>query len=287
MVHIWTPTSAQRSLSPQRSHHIHHRLSESKATLTQYARELGARVEGNLTEDVTHLIADRPGSEKYRFALELGMHIINPDWILQVREAWLAGQDVDAEELERHHQLPALSNTTICFSAVAPLERRSLSALAKELGATVSDDCASTAPSPISSRPPPTLARPEAWSIFSPFSTDHATVETAAENRLLHASWQCVPNGSPTVSRLEAVSASKPTRSSSSFQSETNALHSSKRRVRSCLRPSFVNKNPSLCHSKVPSSLRAAPSWLWLRSDGTMAPIRATQKTPKTTSLSQ
>uniref|UniRef100_V5F340 BRCT domain-containing protein n=1 Tax=Kalmanozyma brasiliensis (strain GHG001) TaxID=1365824 RepID=V5F340_KALBG len=115
-------------------------LSESKASLTQCARELGARVEGNLTEDVTHLIADRPGSEKYRFALELGMHIVSPAWILDIRDAWLKGEDVDAEELEQHHQLPALSNTTLCFSAVTGAERRRLVALATELGATVSDE---------------------------------------------------------------------------------------------------------------------------------------------------
>ncbi|SPO20864.1 related to DNA topoisomerase II binding protein [Ustilago trichophora] len=115
-------------------------LSEVKSSLTQYARELGARVEGNLTEDVTHLIADRPGSEKYRFALELGMHIVSPEWILDVREAWLSGEDVDAQDLERKHQLPALSNITICFSALGGAERRRLVALAQELGATVSDE---------------------------------------------------------------------------------------------------------------------------------------------------
>ncbi|SPO19950.1 related to DNA topoisomerase II binding protein [Ustilago trichophora] len=115
-------------------------LGDVKSSLTQYARELGARVEGNLTEDVTHLIADRPGSEKYRFALELGMHIVSPEWILDVREAWLSGEDVDAEELELKHQLPALSNITICFSALGGAERRRLVALAQELGATVSDE---------------------------------------------------------------------------------------------------------------------------------------------------
>ncbi|GAC95611.1 hypothetical protein PHSY_003187 [Pseudozyma hubeiensis SY62] len=115
-------------------------LSEVKATLTQYARELGARVEGNLTEDVTHLIADRPGSEKYRFALQLGMHIISPNWILDVRQAWLAGDDVDAEQLEHQHRLPALSNTTVCFSALTGADRRNCVALAREMGATVSDE---------------------------------------------------------------------------------------------------------------------------------------------------
>lgn len=115
-------------------------LGDSKSTLTQYARELGARVEGNLTEDVTHLIADRPGSEKYRFALELGMHIVSPNWIVQVRNAWLSGEDVDAEHLEQQHQLPALNNTIICFSALGGSERRTLVALAKALGATVSDE---------------------------------------------------------------------------------------------------------------------------------------------------
>lgn len=115
-------------------------LGDVKAALTQYARELGARVEGNLTEDVTHLIADRPGSEKYRYALELGMHIVSPGWILDARDAWLQGEDIDAEELEQKHLLPPLSNTTVCFSAVAGAERRKLVALAKQLRATVSDE---------------------------------------------------------------------------------------------------------------------------------------------------
>ena len=115
-------------------------LGDVKQSLTQYARELGARVEGNLTEDVTHLIADRPGSQKYRFALELGMHIVSPNWILDLRDAWLSGEDVDAEQLEHQHQLPALSNTTICFSALTGAERRNAVALARQLGATVSDE---------------------------------------------------------------------------------------------------------------------------------------------------
>lgn len=115
-------------------------LSEAKAALTQYARELGARVEGNLTEDVTHLIADRPGSQKYRFALDLGMHIVSPDWIHAVRNAWLQGDDVDAHQLEQQHLLPPLSNTIICFSSLQATERRRLVQIAHSLGAVVSDE---------------------------------------------------------------------------------------------------------------------------------------------------
>ncbi|SPO42925.1 related to DNA topoisomerase II binding protein [Moesziomyces antarcticus] len=115
-------------------------LSEAKAALTQYARELGARVEGNLTEDVTHLVADRPGSQKYRFALDLGMHIVSPDWIHAVRDAWLQGDDVDALQLEQQHLLPPLSNTTICFSSLQAAERRRLVQIAHSLGAVVSDE---------------------------------------------------------------------------------------------------------------------------------------------------
>ncbi|PWZ02735.1 hypothetical protein BCV70DRAFT_196983 [Testicularia cyperi] len=115
-------------------------LGESKVSLTHYAKELGARVEGNLTEDVTHLIADRPGSEKYRFALELGMHIVSPDWITQVRERWLQGEDVDAEALQTTYNLAALQNTTVCFAGLSGSERRRLAILAQQLGATVSEE---------------------------------------------------------------------------------------------------------------------------------------------------
>ncbi|PWN49906.1 hypothetical protein IE53DRAFT_122024 [Violaceomyces palustris] len=114
-------------------------IGELKPTLAKHASQMGARVEGNLTEDVTHLVARTPGSEKYRCALSLGMHIVRPDWILQMRERWLQGEDVDPQKLQEQHRLKALEGLTISFSALPSDQRRALKALAQSLGATVSE----------------------------------------------------------------------------------------------------------------------------------------------------
>ncbi|EPQ32485.1 uncharacterized protein PFL1_00679 [Pseudozyma flocculosa PF-1] len=115
-------------------------LGEAKLTLTAYATEMGAQVEGNLTEDVTHLIAERPGSEKYRCALELGMHIVHPDWITEMREKWLDGQDVDPEDLQDAYRLRPLEGVTLAFAGCSTADRRAFKKLASALGATVSNE---------------------------------------------------------------------------------------------------------------------------------------------------
>ena len=115
-------------------------LGDAKSTLTKYASQMGAQVEGNLTEDVTHLIAEQPGSEKYRCALELGMHILHPDWITECRSLWLQGDDVDPEKLQERHRLKPIQGIVLSLAGLSSPERRAMRSLATSIGARVSDD---------------------------------------------------------------------------------------------------------------------------------------------------
>lgn len=44
-------------------------------------QQLGGEYSGDLTTDATHLIAGTTGSDKYRVAVELGMHVVQEGWI--------------------------------------------------------------------------------------------------------------------------------------------------------------------------------------------------------------
>lgn len=87
--------------------------------LVEMAEQLGAQVHKNLTSEVTHLVARVPGSEKYRCAIRFPMHVVRPEWLHLVREAWLAGEDaVDVDWLAHETKLGAFEGMCIALSGV-------------------------------------------------------------------------------------------------------------------------------------------------------------------------
>lgn len=70
---------------------------EEKAKLIEYATTMGAQIQGNLTEDATHLVAQEPGSEKYNCAIRLGLPILKPEWLKELRACWTKAIDYDFE----------------------------------------------------------------------------------------------------------------------------------------------------------------------------------------------
>ena len=89
------------------------------------ARHMGARVQLDLTSEVTHLIARAPGSEKYTWALRFHMQVVRPEWLYQVREAWLSGEDhVDADALAAANRLGALEGMRVALSGVDDTAQR-------------------------------------------------------------------------------------------------------------------------------------------------------------------
>lgn len=90
-----------------------------KRELVDIAEQLGARVHKNLTSEVTHLVARQPGSEKYKCAVRFHMHVVRPEWLYLVREAWLAGEDaVDIAQLADESRLGALEGMHVALSGV-------------------------------------------------------------------------------------------------------------------------------------------------------------------------
>ena len=102
----------------------------SQRELTAIALQLGGAVETHLTSAVTHLVARRPGSEKYRWAVRFGMHVVTPEWLYAAHDAWLAGDDtIDTETLDQTHRLGAFTGFYIALSGIDDAaERETLAA---------------------------------------------------------------------------------------------------------------------------------------------------------------
>ncbi|KAI0353702.1 hypothetical protein OH77DRAFT_1505190 [Trametes cingulata] len=95
-----------------------------KTSLFKLALELGAQSVSDLTDRVTHLIAEEPGSAKYRCALENRIPIMHPSWITESHKIWLRGDDVHVDESIRQYRLPPFSGVVLCVSGIEDVNRR-------------------------------------------------------------------------------------------------------------------------------------------------------------------
>ncbi|KAI0750029.1 hypothetical protein C8Q80DRAFT_1102390 [Daedaleopsis nitida] len=97
---------------------------KDKTSLFKLALELGAQSVTNLTDQVTHLVSEGPGSPKYKCALEHRIPIMHPSWIIESHKVWLRGDDVDVQESVRQHRLPTFLGVILCVSGMDDVSRR-------------------------------------------------------------------------------------------------------------------------------------------------------------------
>ncbi|KAI0695513.1 hypothetical protein C8T65DRAFT_698690 [Cerioporus squamosus] len=95
-----------------------------KTSLFKLAIELGAQCVSDLTDRVTHLIAEEAGSPKYRCALENRIPIMHPSWIIESHKVWLHGDDVDVPFSIKQHRLPPFTGVVLCVSGIEDVSKR-------------------------------------------------------------------------------------------------------------------------------------------------------------------
>ncbi|KAI0763303.1 hypothetical protein BD413DRAFT_211081 [Trametes elegans] len=78
----------------------------------------------DLTDKVTHLIAEEAGSPKYRCALENGIPIMHPSWIIDSHRIWLRGDDVDVKQSVERYRLPPFNGIVLCITGIKEMHRR-------------------------------------------------------------------------------------------------------------------------------------------------------------------
>jgi hypothetical protein len=108
----------------------------SQTALAHAAYQLGAKVEGNLTESTTHLIALNPLSFKYECALSLGLYILLPQFLFDCIDRWREAQELNVDALIRKHTLKPLHNLKVGICGIEDRrEREHMKSRLKGLGA--------------------------------------------------------------------------------------------------------------------------------------------------------
>ena len=91
-------------------------IDQRRDEISRFAQTMGARHERDLVEDVTHLIANQPGSLKYRCAVKLGMKVVEVGWIDAVRQLWIDAKPVDLETITEEYSMKPLHGFKIALT---------------------------------------------------------------------------------------------------------------------------------------------------------------------------
>lgn len=91
---------------------------QPQTVLANVASDMGAIHRLDLTTDVTHLIVGNIDTPKYKHVAKErpDIHVLKPQWIDAIRQAWTEGGDVDVDRLVEQHRLPTFSDLQICVT---------------------------------------------------------------------------------------------------------------------------------------------------------------------------
>ncbi|CAI7582023.1 unnamed protein product [Penicillium pancosmium] len=116
---------------------------ERRTQLADFAKEMGAIEQPDLTSDVTHLLVGATDSPKYKFVARErnDVLVLKPEWIEAVRELWMQDEDTDTQALEEEYKLPTFFGLTICITGFSDMAfRNQMNDLAMENGAEFRKD---------------------------------------------------------------------------------------------------------------------------------------------------
>ncbi|WAR55541.1 hypothetical protein PtB15_6B282 [Puccinia triticina] len=106
-----------------------------------YAEKLGAKIEKALTMDVTHLICDKPGSDKYNVAIKHSIRVMLPLWLETLYSSFTEGEDIDLNDITQRYTMRPLHSLKLAITGRASSSSRTpFIKLAEDNGATVSID---------------------------------------------------------------------------------------------------------------------------------------------------
>ncbi|PVG04108.1 hypothetical protein CPB86DRAFT_778348 [Serendipita vermifera] len=108
---------------------------KTKRELFELVRRMGGTHSNDFTDATTHLIADGPGSQKYKCAVERDIPILKSSWVYAAHEKWLAADNFSLEALmEEHRHLPFIG-MRFCVTGINTADvRERIHKLAKRNG---------------------------------------------------------------------------------------------------------------------------------------------------------
>ncbi|KAI5367731.1 Putative BRCT domain-containing protein [Septoria linicola] len=111
--------------------------------IAETATQMGAVHKLDLTSDVTHLLVGCINTPKYKYVAKErpDIKVLSTEFIVQAREAWIAGEQVDVKKLEDDFKMKTFSGLEMCltgFNDVA--QRKEMEQTCLEQGARWSAD---------------------------------------------------------------------------------------------------------------------------------------------------
>ncbi|KAJ3412381.1 DNA topoisomerase 2-binding protein 1 [Chytridiales sp. JEL 0842] len=114
-----------------------------RTTVQDHIVKLGGTFCPHFTRDVTHLVSEGVGSEKYRVAAELGVPIISKDWINECYK--YRHEKIDARKLAERYAVKPFSGLHIFITGFCSETREEIEHTTKSLGglfnSNLSKDC--------------------------------------------------------------------------------------------------------------------------------------------------
>lgn len=130
---------------------------------------MGASHRLDLTTDVTHLIVGQMDTPKYKHVAKErpDIHVLKPEWIEAMRDAWRSGEDFDVAALVEQYRLPALYGLQICVTGFDDLDHRlDMIQSINDHGATYNGDLTRAVTHLIANRPEgPKYDRAKQWGL--------------------------------------------------------------------------------------------------------------------------
>ncbi|ORY87715.1 hypothetical protein BCR37DRAFT_6376 [Protomyces lactucae-debilis] len=113
-----------------------------RVSITRQAHDMGATLQGALTSDVTHLVVGSSQSDKYRFAARsrTDIQLMGIDWVAQLHERWISGQDVDVGRLEKLYRHKIFTGLRISVTNLDADERSEVESLVQQHGGQYTGD---------------------------------------------------------------------------------------------------------------------------------------------------
>ncbi|KAF9990421.1 DNA topoisomerase 2-binding protein 1 [Mortierella antarctica] len=103
-------------------------------------RAMGGEVSADLTNDITHLIASKAGSEKYMVAFGLGIPVVELAWLYTIHGLWTKGQPVDIQKAATEFSTGPLKGCNVCVTGFVTDERLEIQKNTLQYGGKFTND---------------------------------------------------------------------------------------------------------------------------------------------------
>ncbi|KAF9581701.1 DNA topoisomerase 2-binding protein 1 [Lunasporangiospora selenospora] len=102
--------------------------------------EMGGSVDVNLSDGVTHLIANKAGSQKYRVAFNLKIPVVEPGWVARLYQHWTEGKPIDMKAALEEFMTGPLKGCNVCVTGYAADIRQEIQQCTLHYGGKYSSD---------------------------------------------------------------------------------------------------------------------------------------------------